>query len=227
VQEKSVSATDYTSTSDYNNSARDYNSTADYNSARELFFDGGRMESIRLSRIGMAMSPEPGDRASRIGIAMSPEPSKRFSVPRKEVSSPPGYSTPTQRASYDAYGEQGQNQNQDQDQHQNQSQNQNQHQNQHQSLSPSSSQLDRESRLGRESQMSGILRGPVPEMYAYGGEAIETDEELARLEEEEQRIDEAIRESERLALMRREREAVRARIQQVRKSSFGMRDNMI
>lgn len=35
-------------------------------------------------------------------------------------------------------------------------------------------------------------------MYAFGGEAIDNDEELERLEEEERRIDDAIRESERL-----------------------------
>lgn len=48
------------------------------------------------------------------------------------------------------------------------------------------------------SRMSGVLRGPVPDMYAFGGETIENDEELERLEEEERRIDEAIKESERL-----------------------------
>ena len=48
------------------------------------------------------------------------------------------------------------------------------------------------------SRMSGVLRGPVPDLYAFGGETVDNDEELDRLEEEERRIDEAIQESERL-----------------------------
>jgi hypothetical protein len=60
-----------------------------------------------------------------------------------------------------------------------------------------------QSRAG--SRMSGVLRGPVPDMYAFGGETIENDEELERLEEEERRIDEAIQESERVRRMREER----------------------
>jgi hypothetical protein len=64
------------------------------------------------------------------------------------------------------------------------------------------------------SRMSGVLRGPVPDMYAFGGETIDNDEELERLEEEERRIDEAIQESERLDQMRAEREALRGKIEE-------------
>lgn len=49
-----------------------------------------------------------------------------------------------------------------------------------------------------DSQISGGLRGPVPDLYAFGGETVDNDEELERLEDEERRIDEAIQESERL-----------------------------
>lgn len=69
------------------------------------------------------------------------------------------------------------------------------------------------------SRISGTLRGPVPDMYAYAGVTIENEEELERLEEEERRIDEAIRESESRAQMRVEKEDIRARIQ-------GLRDSM-
>lgn len=62
------------------------------------------------------------------------------------------------------------------------------------------------------------MRGPVPEMYAFGGEEIANDEELERLEEEERRIDDAIRESERVERMREERDAVRRRIEEGRRA---------
>lgn len=70
------------------------------------------------------------------------------------------------------------------------------------------------------SRVSGTLRGgPVPDLYAYAGVAIENEEELERLEEEERRIDEAIRESESRAQMRVEQEDIRVRIR-------GLRDSM-
>ena len=69
------------------------------------------------------------------------------------------------------------------------------------------------------SRVSGTLRGPVPDMYAYAGVTIDNEEELERLEEEERRIDEAIRESESRAQMRVEKEDIKARIQ-------GLRDSM-
>ena len=53
-------------------------------------------------------------------------------------------------------------------------------------------------------------------MYAYAGVTIENEEELERLEEEERRIDEAIRESESRAQMRVEKEAIKAKIQGLR-----------
>jgi len=67
----------------------------------------------------------------------------------------------------------------------------------------------RESRSS--SRVSGTLRGPVPDMYAYAGVTIENEEELERLEDEERRIDEAIRESESRAQVRAENEDIRAR----------------
>lgn len=86
---------------------------------------------------------------------------------------------------------------------------------------PSASYSRAESRTS--SRFSGVLRGPVPDMYVYGGETIEDDEELERLEEEERRIDEAIRESESRAQMREERDLLRTRIQE-RKT--GLRDSL-
>jgi len=73
------------------------------------------------------------------------------------------------------------------------------------------------SESGTQSRSESRLRGPVPEMYAFGGEEIANDEELERLEEEERRIDDAIRESERLERMREEREVVRKRIEEGRR----------
>ncbi|KAH8590198.1 hypothetical protein B0O99DRAFT_599271 [Bisporella sp. PMI_857] len=68
------------------------------------------------------------------------------------------------------------------------------------------------------SRISGTLRGPVPDMYVYGGETITDEAELERLEEEERRIDEAIRESESRQQMRQERDVIRTRIQGLRDS---------
>lgn len=184
--------------------------------------DGG---GVRRSRIGLAMpmSPEPGDhRLSRIDLAtpMSPEPSL-LARPRdlegalddREITSlysqSQGFSTPTPT---------GFRMSQDHDGRERESQMQG-----HSALLPSANANGnangRESRQtdGRESQMSR----PLNDMYAYGGEAIETDEELARLEEEERRIEEAIEESERVAAMRRQRERVRERIKVVRRSAEG------
>lgn len=59
-----------------------------------------------------------------------------------------------------------------------------------------------------ESMISGAFRGPVPDMYAFGGETIDNNEELERLEEEERRIDEAIQESERLKSLREGRDSM-------------------
>ena len=65
------------------------------------------------------------------------------------------------------------------------------------------------------SRFSGVLRGPVPDMYVYGG----ADEaELEKLEEEERRIDEAIRESESRTQVREEREVIRERMKGARDS---------
>jgi hypothetical protein len=77
-------------------------------------------------------------------------------------------------------------------------------------------------RAGTESRSESRLRGPVPEMYAFGGEEIANDEELERLEEEERRIDAAIQESERLERMREEREEVRRKIDEGRRQRESM-----
>ncbi|KAG9242241.1 hypothetical protein BJ878DRAFT_516524 [Calycina marina] len=71
------------------------------------------------------------------------------------------------------------------------------------------------------SRVSGALRSPVPDIYAYAGVTIEDDEELERLEEEERRIDEAIRESESRMQMRETEDLrkIRARLE-------GLRDSM-
>jgi len=81
----------------------------------------------------------------------------------------------------------------------------------------SESRLAALSQIRSDSRMtSSSLRGPVPDMYAYGGETIENDEELARLEEEERMIDEAIEESERLKMLKLEREAIHKRVMEKR-----------
>jgi hypothetical protein len=67
-----------------------------------------------------------------------------------------------------------------------------------------------------DSRKLGVLKGPVPDMYAFGGETIHSDEELERLEEEERRIDEAIHESERLDQWRVQREPLRGEIEERR-----------
>jgi len=72
------------------------------------------------------------------------------------------------------------------------------------------------------SRFSGATRGPVPDIYAYAGVSIENEEELERLEEEERRIDEAIRESESRAQIREEMDER----EEVRKKIRGLRDSL-